>query len=255
MLTVLNPQASTQSFPDTSLALSEPNGLLAVGGCLSPERLLNAYRNGIFPWYGKDEPLLWWSPSPRLVLFPEHLHVSRSLRKTLKKGEFSFSFDTCFDQVIRACAQPRAYAEDTWISPEIIQAYRKMHELGHAHSFEAWHEGELVGGLYGLALGRVFFGESMFHRKSNASKAAYAFAVDRLVAWHYQLIDCQVYTGHLASLGAEEISRERFVSLLEEFCPKAQDAEAWVKDNGQPSSRAEVPACPDPAANQSYTAT
>lgn len=227
MLTALNPFDRNQPFPDVSLALDEPNGLLAVGGCLSNRRLLNAYRRGIFPWYGEGEPILWWSPDPRLVLFPERLNVSRSLRKTLKSGVFRFSFDTCFERVIDACAMPRAYADGTWISPAIKRAFCQLHEADFAHSFEAWQGEELVGGLYGLALGQVFFGESMFHTTSNASKAAFAFAVDCLEAWGYPLIDCQVYTEHLASLGAEEIPREQFIRLLDEYCELAPATSAW----------------------------
>ncbi|MCX7110718.1 MAG: leucyl/phenylalanyl-tRNA--protein transferase [Proteobacteria bacterium] len=227
MLITLNPHDRNQPFPDVSLALKEPNGLLAVGGCLSPRRLANAYRQGIFPWYGEDEPILWWSPDPRLVLFPENLHVSRSLQKTLKGREFSYSFDTCFEQVIDACAEPRAYADGTWISPEIKQAYCKLHTLGLAHSFETWSEGTLVGGLYGMSLGRVFFGESMFHRSSNASKAAFAFAVRHLRLWGYRLIDCQVHTGHLTSLGAGEIPRQAFIDLLDVYCELPPSASAW----------------------------
>ena len=231
MLTALNPFDRNQPFPDASLALDDPNGLLAVGGCLSPRRLVNAYRHGIFPWYSEDEPILWWSPNPRLVLFPERLYVSRSLRKTLKTSEFNYTYDLCFEQVMDACAEPRAYAEATWISPQIKRAYCQLHQLGLAHSFEAWKEGYLVGGLYGLSLGGVFFGESMFHRTSNASKAAFAFAVGKLLQWGYRLIDCQVHTGHLASLGAEEIPRTVFIALLDDYCNLPVSASAWRKEN------------------------
>ncbi|MFM8331675.1 MAG: leucyl/phenylalanyl-tRNA--protein transferase [Candidatus Methylumidiphilus sp.] len=227
MLTALNPHDRNQPFPAVSQALSDPNGLLAVGGCLSAQRLLNAYRQGIFPWYSAGEPILWWSPNPRLVLFPERLQVSRSLRKTLKRGVFKFSFDTCFAQVIDACGQPRAYADSTWISPAIKRAFNELHALGHTHSFEAWHGEELVGGLYGMSLGQVFFGESMFHRESNASKAAFAYAVALLRDWGYQLIDCQVHTEHLCSLGAEEIPRADFIGLLDQYCGRAPSAAAW----------------------------
>jgi leucyl/phenylalanyl-tRNA--protein transferase len=230
MLTALNPYDHNQPFPDVSKALQEPNGLLAVGGCLSPERLLNAYRDGIFPWYNEGEPILWWTPDPRLVLFPERLAVSRSLRKLLKRGVFDFSFDTCFDAVVDACSKPRAYADGTWISPHIKQAFGLLHRQGHAHSFEVWNAGKLVGGLYGLALGRVFFGESMFHSEANASKAALVFAVECLTNWHYQLIDCQVYSEHLASLGAEEIPRAEFVRLLDRYCEQAPTLSAWREE-------------------------
>ena len=230
MLTALNPFDHNQPFPDASLALAEPNGLLAVGGCLTSQRLLNAYRRGIFPWFSEGEPILWWSPNPRLVLVPERLHVSRRLRKSMNNGTFQFSFDHCFEAVIDACAAPRAYATGTWISPAIKRAFCHLHTQGFTHSFEAWQGGELVGGLYGLALGQVFFGESMFHRESNASKAAFAYAVDCLKAWGYRLIDCQVYTEHLASLGAEEIPRDAFIGLLDEFCGLAPSELAWGKE-------------------------
>ncbi len=228
MLTALDPHDPNQPFPDVSNALDEPNGLLAVGGCLSPMRLLNAYRRGIFPWYSEGEPILWWSPDPRLILFPERLKLSRSLRKTMKSGGFSFSFDACFERVIDACAKPRAYTDATWITPEMKRAYLRLHGSGLAHSFECWHGDELAGGLYGVGLGRVFFGESMFHRRSNASKAAFAFAVDCLKQWGYRLIDCQVYTAHLASLGAEEISRAQFVRILHQQCDQPPEASAWL---------------------------
>lgn len=232
MLTALNPFDHNQAFPDVSHALHEPNGLLAVGGCLSNRRLLNAYRNGIFPWFSEGEPILWWSPDPRLVLFPERLHASHSLRKTMRSGTFQFSFDRCFEAVINACSQPRAYADGTWISPAIKRAFCQLHEAGFAHSFEAWKGEELVGGLYGLTLGQVFFGESMFHRESNASKAAFAFAVDCLKPWGYRLIDCQVHTEHLSSLGAEEIPREQFITLLDEWCEMSPSASAWQQEAG-----------------------
>jgi leucyl/phenylalanyl-tRNA--protein transferase len=234
MLTALNPFDSNQPFPDAAFALDDPNGLLAVGGCLSTRRLLNAYRRGIFPWFSSEEPILWWSPDPRLVLFPERLHVSRSLRKTMKNDGFEFSFDRCFAEVIDACAQPRAYASDTWISPAVKQAFCQLHEQGFTHSFEAWKDGDLVGGLYGLALGQVFFGESMFHTETDASKAAFAFAVDRLHAWGYRLVDCQVHTNHLESLGAEEIPRAEFVRLLDDFCEQASSPSAWLQQRGLP---------------------
>lgn len=230
MLTVLNPRNREQAFPEVAEALAEPNGLLAVGGCLSPRRLLNAYRQGIFPWYGEGEPILWWSPDPRLVLFPEKLKVSRSLRKTLARGEFNLSFDACFGEVVEACSQPRGYSDGTWILPEMKEAYGRLHELGYAHSFEAWKGGELAGGLYGVAIGQVFYGESMFFRHSNASKAAFAYSVELLNAWGYRLIDCQVHTAHLGSLGAEEIPREQFILLLEEYCARPPSPSAWGKE-------------------------
>lgn len=232
MLSVLNPFDRNQPFPDVSKALEEPNGLLAVGGCLSSQRLLNAYRKGIFPWFGDNEPILWWSPDPRLVLWPDRVRISRSLRKRLNRSEFEFSFDCCFGQVLDCCAKPRLYSAGTWITPEMKRAYLELHRLGFAHSFEAWRDGELVGGLYGVALGRVFFGESMFHRTTDASKAAFAFACHCLSYWQYALIDCQVYTEHLASLGAEEISRTEFTALLDGLCNHPVSEQAWKNVDG-----------------------
>ncbi len=218
MLTLLNPHDRNQSFPDVVDALDEPNGLLAIGGCLSPRRLENAYRHGIFPWYSAGEPILWWSPDPRLILLPDRLRVSRSMRKVLRRGEFEFSFDAAFEAVIDACAAPRGPAHGTWITADIKKAYVELHRRGLAHSVEAWKDRQLVGGLYGVAIGRVFFGESMFHRISNASKAAFTFAVNHLQQWNYALIDCQAHTDHLVSLGAELIPRADFVRLLSIYC-------------------------------------
>lgn len=230
MLNVLNPFDPLQPFPPAEKALDDPNGLIAVGGCLSPQRLENAYRNGIFPWFGKNEPILWWSPDPRLVLRPDQLKVSRSLRKCLRRGEFEFSFDRDFSGVIEACAEPRADSESTWITAEMRSAYLNLHRLGWAHSFEAWQDGRLVGGLYGVALGQVFFGESMFHRVSNASKAALVYACQCLGTWGYRLIDCQVYTEHLASLGAQSIPRTAFLARLRELRGAAVSAAAWQSE-------------------------
>jgi leucyl/phenylalanyl-tRNA--protein transferase len=202
-------------FPPVDNALEDPDGLLAADGDLSPERILSAYRQGIFPWYNPEEPILWWSPNPRCVLFPHDLHVSRSLRKTLRKDVFSVTFDRAFDRVIDACAAPRSYAKGTWISPEMQHAYCRLHWLGHAHSVEVWQGDELVGGLYGLALGGMFFGESMFSWRTNASKVGFVYLVEHLKKWGYALVDCQVYSDHLASLGACELPRPLFIEQLE----------------------------------------
>jgi leucyl/phenylalanyl-tRNA---protein transferase len=226
-LTVLNPHQPEQPFPPVHKALREPEGLLAVGGCLSPTRILNAYRHGIFPWFNPDDPILWWSPNPRLVLFPHELYVSRRLAKTIRSGKFTFTIDKAFSDVISACAAPRVYADGTWISQEMQEAYIRLHELGFAHSAEVWLEGELVGGLYGVAMGQIFFGESMFHSKTDASKVAFVQLVQKLTAWNYQLIDCQMYTTHLASFGATEIPRSQFVGILKDTCEILPASNAW----------------------------
>jgi leucyl/phenylalanyl-tRNA--protein transferase len=195
-------------FPPVEKAL--PSGLLAVGGDLSAERLLAAYRMGIFPWYSEGEPILWWSPNPRFVLFPGELRISRSMRQFLRKGVLRISFDEAFPAVVAACRKPRPGQEGTWITPEMQAAYGRLHELGYAHSVEAWQGRTLVGGLYGVSLGRAFFGESMFSTLSNASKAALITLVTRLGEWGFDLIDCQVETPHLASLGARPLPRREF---------------------------------------------
>ncbi len=200
-------------FPAVEEAMDD--GLLAVGGDLRMERLLLAYSNGIFPWYNEDELPMWWSPDPRFVLFPEELKVSKSMGQILKRNEFEFRVDTVFEEVIFNCSRaPRQEQDGTWISDEIISAYTALHELGYAHSAEAWYEGELVGGLYGVLLGKVFFGESMFSRKSNASKYAFIKWVQLLSERGVVLIDCQVHTEHLESLGARMIGRAEFTALL-----------------------------------------
>ena len=203
------------SFPDPRDASLD--GLLAYGGDLNTERLLLAYNNGIFPWYNQDEPVLWWSPDPRMVLFPDKLKVSKSLKKTIASQKFTVTFNTAFEQVITQCAKVKRDGQDgTWITSEMLTAYKKLHELGHVQSVEVWFEGELVGGLYGIDLKdkKVFCGESMFALISDASKVGFYYLVERLKAENYQLIDCQVYTAHLESLGAEEIDRLTFLSYL-----------------------------------------
>ena len=206
-----NPNAP---FPDVEQAFKEPDGLLAAGGDLSPPRLLNAYSQGIFPWYSPGEPILWWSPDPRCVLFPEKLKISRSLKRTLKKDPFDIHFNTAFADVMRACAEPRPGQDGTWISDDMLNAYIKMHELGYAHSVECWQDGKLVGGLYGMLIGKVFFGESMFSRVSDASKVALVHLCEWLISKDVKLIDSQVHTAHLERMGAEMIPRREFVDLL-----------------------------------------
>ena len=202
------------SFPPPHLAIKE--GLLAVGGDLSVDRLLLAYRSGIFPWYSEGEPILWWSPDPRLVLYPDELRISRSLRKVIKRKRFHITFDQDFEAVITGCAEARrSYGEGTWITDDMKFAYIELHRRGYARSAEAWQDGKLVGGLYGVAMGRAFFGESMFSRVSNASKAAFVTLVETLRKNGFTLIDCQLKTDHLIRFGAREISRKIFLEQLE----------------------------------------
>ena len=205
---------ANRPFPPRSHALREPNGLLAAGGDLSIERLLEAYRRGIFPWFSDGDPILWWSPDPRMVLFPAELKISRSLAKTLRRNRFRLTADRAFGEVIDACRAPRPGQDGTWITGQMSAAYRRLHEAGHAHSVEAWLDDELAGGLYGVALGRAFFGESMFARVTDASKVALVALVRQLARWRFGLIDCQMNTPHLASLGAREIPREDFARRL-----------------------------------------
>ena len=202
-------------FPPVEQALVEPNGLLAAGGDLSPARLLDAYARGIFPWFNDEDPVLWWSPDPRMVLLPRELHLSRSLRRTIRSQEFTVTFDRAFQGVMEGCAGPRDKQDGTWITADMMRAYTRMAELGHAHSVEAWADGELAGGLYGVAVGRIFYGESMFTRRSNASKVAVSWLARQLDRWQFELIDCQMSTEHLASLGAREVPRADFLRRLE----------------------------------------
>lgn len=204
-------------FPPIERALREPNGLLAAGGDLSPRRLVQAYRQGIFPWFEDGQPILWWSPDPRTVLRPADLHVSRSLAKVLRQRRFDVTFDRDFEAVIRACAAPRSYANGTWITEHMQQAYTHLHAQGLAHSVEVWDAGQLVGGLYGLAMGRLFFGESMFSRTDNASKVGFVTLVQHLERAGVVLIDCQMPTQHLHSLGAGPISRDAFAQYLRTY--------------------------------------
>lgn len=201
-------------FPDPSSALAHPDGLLAWGGDLSPQRLLNAYCKGIFPWYSGDQPILWWSPSRRCVLFPAKIHVSRRLRRTLRQGRYGVTADRAFEQVVHGCALPREGQDTTWITPEMIDAYCRMHYLGHAHSVEVWRDDELVGGIYGLCIGRVFFGESMFSLAPDASKVAMARLCEKLAERESALLDCQVGNPHLERMGAVEIPRDDFLAIV-----------------------------------------
>lgn len=224
MLAWLN--RDTCDFPPLDHALREPNGLLAAGGDLRPERLIQAYRHGCFPWFQEGQPPLWWSPDPRTVLFPGELHVSRSLAKFMRQTPFRVTFDLAFIEVVTACAGPRRNADGTWITPEMQQAYLQLHELGIAHSVEVWQADQLVGGLYGLAMGQLFFGESMFSRATNASKVGFVTLVRHLQDWGFVLIDCQMPTRHLESLGARPLSRGEFATYLRRHLDRETSA-SW----------------------------
>ncbi len=218
---------SDLSFPPLDKALIEPNGLLAAGGDLSPERLLAAYSRGVFPWFNEDDPILWWSPDPRMVLFPNELKISRSLNKTLRKKNYKICADSDFNQVMQACAEPRKGQSGTWIHPEMIAAYVALHDLGLAHSVETWKDDMLVGGLYGIAIGKMFFGESMFSRKTDASKIAFVHLVRQLRNWGFGMIDCQMKTAHLASFGAREIPRKEFSQKLNRLVIHSERGKKW----------------------------
>jgi leucyl/phenylalanyl-tRNA--protein transferase len=215
-ITWLSPQDGPDWFPPLERALDEPAGLLAAGGDLSTPRLLAAYRRGIFPWYSPGQPVLWWSPDPRAVLFPDEFHCTRSLAKTLRNGGFDSAIDRDFRGVIEACAAPRPQSVGTWITAEMLAAYVELHRRGYAHSVETWRGGELVGGLYGVRLGGVFFGESMFSRERDASKVALARLVEACVGDGIMIIDCQMASAHLESLGSRRIPRARFQAMLRE---------------------------------------
>ena len=220
-----------EPFPPLDLALTEPNGLLCAGADLSAARLLDAYQRGIFPWYSTGEPILWWSPDPRMVLVPGEFRISRSLRRCLRAGKFQITLDSDFAAVIRACAEtPRAGQEGTWITREMQRAYCKLFQLGIAHSVETWLAGELVGGLYGLAIGRMFYGESMFARVPDASKVAAAHLARFLEEEGFGMIDCQMSTPHLASLGAHEIRRANFIARLRVLVARAWQPGRWPAD-------------------------
>ena len=217
-------------FPRANLALKDPNGLLAIGGNLHTDTLFQAYQQGIFPWYNKGEPILWWSPDPRSVLMPGNLKISKSLKKLIKKQIFQLSYDKSFDEVIKSCSTiPREAQGGTWITNEMVQAYNNLHRRGIAHSIECWQDGKLVGGLYGIAIGQVFFGESMFSKVSNASKVAFVFLVEQLEKWGYAIIDCQVESEHLNSLGAKNIKRNEFLTYLNKHCTAKACDSAWQK--------------------------
>lgn len=223
---------SAAHFPPVDQALEEPNGLLAVGGELSPDWLLEAYRRGIFPWFNEDDgPILWWSPNPRGVLKLDGLRITRSLRKRIRNAGFEATLDRDFTGVVAGCSEARRYAEGTWITPRMVRAYGKLHELGYAHSVEIWREGALVGGLYGVSLGAMFFGESMFSRVADASKVALYHLVTQLRHWDFDLIDCQMVNPHLATLGVVEMPRAEFVARLEANAQRPTRRGVWSFDH------------------------
>jgi leucyl/phenylalanyl-tRNA--protein transferase len=222
----------TDPFPPVDRAMHDPNGLLAAGGDLSPGRLLDAYARGIFPWFNEGDPLLWWSPDPRMVLWLHKFHVSRSLRRTIRSGRYSVTLDTAFDDVMAECAAPRRGEDGTWITDEMTEAYQRLAALGHAHSVETWSDGQLVGGVYGVAIGRMFFGESMFSRRTDASKVAIAGLAAQLGRWGFELIDCQMSTSHLASLGAHEMPRAEFLAQVDRLVRLPPAPSPWVLEAG-----------------------
>jgi len=217
------------NFPPISLALTEPNGLLAAGGDLSPSRIISAYEQGIFPWYSDDQPILWWSPNPRCIILPQDAHSSKSLKKHIRKTNPILTFDTCFEDVIHYCARTES-DDGTWITEEMESAYINLYKLGHAHSVEVWENNQLIGGLYGLAIGKCFFGESMFSRKPNSSKIAFTSLCEQLHKWGYTLVDCQVENPHLISLGASTVDREHFLSILKPGVSQQPNTHLWQFD-------------------------
>jgi leucyl/phenylalanyl-tRNA--protein transferase len=228
---LLHPDDETTPFPPASLAMREPNGLLAIGGSLTPARLKQAYRSGIFPWFSQGQEILWWSPDPRAVLFPEKIRISRSLRKSLRNNDLEVVFDRAFVDVMRACAAPRAGQPGTWITEDMIEAYATLHALGIAHSIEVYQAGRLVGGLYGVAMGTMFFGESMFSRQRDASKIALVWLSAQLRQWGYRAIDCQLPSAHLLGLGAQIMPRRDFLTLLNAALARPGKQGAWQPDS------------------------
>lgn len=225
----LSADDSPRVFPCPNEALTDPNGLLAAGGDLSSERLLSAYSQGIFPWYEKDQPILWWSPEPRTVLWPKEIRISRTLNRKIRRETFFVSADRAFSDVLQGCAKERRNGNRTWITKEMKHAYQNLHDLGWAHSFEVWQDEVLVGGLYGVGIGQVFFGESMFSQKSDASKVALVKANEYLQYRGYKLIDCQIWSTHLGTLGARLMPRQKFLDVLAQFCKPPGNPGSWEK--------------------------
>jgi leucyl/phenylalanyl-tRNA--protein transferase len=228
MIPLLGP---TDPFPAVDRALADPNGLLAAGGGLGVARLVDAYSKGIFPWFSEGDPVLWWSPDPRMVLETRAMHISRSLERRLRKRDYQVTLDQAFGEVLQECAAPRSDQPGTWLVPQMIRAYQRLHNVGLAHSVEVWIGSELAGGLYGVGIGRMFFGESMFSRQSDASKIALAYLNAQLARWRFPLIDCQMETAHLASLGARAIPRRQFVDAVTQLVKEAAPVGPWMLDS------------------------
>jgi len=220
--------ADKSHFPKVETALKDPDGLLAIGGDLSPERIINAYRNGIFPWFSHNDPILWWSPSKRAVIQPTQCHISKSMKRLIRKNKFTITIDHAFSDVINACAQPRTSQPETWICPPMIAAYNKLHQLGYAHSIEVWKDHKLVGGLYGMEIGKLFCGESMFSREDNSSKIAFIALNQHLGNFPDTYIDCQMQTSHLSSLGVKEVERAQFIHLLQDAKDQILSKSCWT---------------------------
>jgi leucyl/phenylalanyl-tRNA--protein transferase len=237
----LDPRNPRQPFPSPTQAMRDPNGLLAIGGDLSATRLLSAYAQGIFPWYNPDEPILWWCPDPRAVLLPSQFHVSRSLARRLRKADYAVTLNRAFAAVLEACSAPRARGRGTWLGAEMKQAYQDLHERGHAQSIEVWQRGELVGGLYGVSLGRAFYGESMFSRIDDGSKLALHHLCRQLHAWDFELMDCQISSPHLSSLGAIELPREEFLLRLRGAVAQPAPTGRWRFDLDVPAAPEHLP--------------
>lgn len=227
MIFALDGTPPNQRFPHPRHAETDPDGLIAVGGDLSPERLLRAYRQGIFPWYSKGQPILWWSPNPRTLLYPKEIHIARSLRREMRKQDYQLKLDQAFDQVLLDCAAPRTHEPDTWLLPEMRSAYSELHRLGHAHSIELWSNETLVGGMYGLAIGRAFFGESMFSRVPSASRVVMVYLSWLLQQHDFAFLDCQVFNPHLQRMGAREVARPEFLTQLAQSIDATPSGAIW----------------------------
>lgn len=238
----LDPKNPRQPFPPVRLAMRDPNGLLAIGGDLSQVRLLHAYSQGIFPWFNPDEPILWWSPDPRAVLIPDQMRVSRSLRRAIQRADYAITMDHAFIDVLDACSTMRARSQGTWLGNDMKRAYFDLHLHGYGHSVEVWRQGQLVGGLYGVALGRVFYGESMFSRATDASKMALYWLCQQLREWKFEMVDCQISSPHLLSLGAQELSREHFLQLLRPAVNHMGEIGLWRMEIDTPQSVEHLPA-------------